>query len=307
MVDRVLVVGNATVDETYAIPSLPAVGKSLTAQLQLIDIGGKGANVATVLARCGLPTQLTAAIGCDERGKFVSEALSRESLSLDLQKSVALSTDVSLVFVDTKGSNAIVTTTAAAGSLDYSRVKRAVESLKCGDTLIMQGNLPETLTVNTVRLARTLGLTVVFNPSPYAPWMKALVNQVDIVFFNDEEGVALTGLSGEAAVLDVLKRGPGQVVLTRGERGVLMAHNNNPDAEAPFISSISAAAATVVDTTGAGDTLLAVAIASAGLRGVPLDTIALMHAASAAAITIGAHGAHRAFPSARHLSALLSD
>ena len=75
---QVLVVGNVTVDETYTVPSTPRPGESLIGQFRSRDVGGKGANVATVLARCGVATWLMAGIGQDERGMFVQQcALSR--------------------------------------------------------------------------------------------------------------------------------------------------------------------------------------------------------------------------------------
>ncbi|PLO23901.1 ribokinase, partial [Klebsiella pneumoniae] len=64
--------------------------------------------------------------------------------------------------------------------------------------------------------------------------------------------------------------------------------------------------AEALDTTGAGDTFLAVMLASALLRGVAPDALALAHASRAAAITVSRRGTLSAFPGSRELAALLT-
>ncbi|SUQ58668.1 ribokinase [Raoultella terrigena] len=67
-----------------------------------------------------------------------------------------------------------------------------------------------------------------------------------------------------------------------------------------------AAAAEALDTTGAGDTFLAVMLASALRRGVAPDALALAHASRAAAITVSRRGTFSAFPDGHELAALLA-
>ncbi|HIH6602345.1 TPA: PfkB family carbohydrate kinase, partial [Klebsiella michiganensis] len=64
--------------------------------------------------------------------------------------------------------------------------------------------------------------------------------------------------------------------------------------------------AEALDTTGAGDTFLAVMLASAILRGVAPDALALAHASRAAAITVSRRGTLSAFPDGHELTALLA-
>ncbi|MNL51791.1 ribokinase [compost metagenome] len=72
------------------------------------------------------------------------------------------------------------------------------------------------------------------------------------------------------------------------------------------ISRIPAVAARAIDTTGAGDTFMAVALASAALRGVALDVAAIGHAASASALTVSRRGTRSAFPSTEELRTILA-
>ena len=64
--------------------------------------------------------------------------------------------------------------------------------------------------------------------------------------------------------------------------------------------------AEALDTTGAGDTFLAVMLASALLRDVAPDALALAHASRAAAITVSRRGTLSAFPGSHELAALLT-
>jgi ribokinase len=72
------------------------------------------------------------------------------------------------------------------------------------------------------------------------------------------------------------------------------------------IATIPAVATKAIDTTGAGDTFMAVALASAALRGVELDTRAVGHAACASALTVSRRGTRSAFPTSEELQAILA-
>jgi len=305
---QALVIGNATVDETYSVARLPRTGESVVGQLRARDVGGKGANVATVMARCGLETGLLAVIGKDARGEFVKSQLAQETIDLDLVQSTQCSTDVSLINIDENADNTIVTTVEAAHSLELSYACDALAELQVNDLLVLQGNLSHTLTQLLVCKARQRGLRLIFNPSPWWPWMKSIVPTADIIFMNEYEALAITGEYGEAAVTAVLDTGPAQTVLTRGDKSALLGTRNTGTERSNqiHIDSIPSIATVAVDPTGAGDTYLAVAIASAARRSSALDVVALRHAARAAAHTVSSHGTRSAFPTAEVLACILA-
>lgn len=303
----VLVIGNTAVDEFYVVSSLPRLGESVLGTRRLRDVGGKGANVATVLSRCAVPTRFLAVVGDDERGSFVQTELSSELFALELVVSKTQPTDVSLVYSDEQGDNTIVTTVDAAHSLDQSRAKRSLDQLQRGDVLILQANLSEALTHFIVNYAKALGLTIVFNPSPYVAWTRDVIRHVDTVFVNEEESYALTDTRDEQSAVAILERGPGSVVITRGDKGTLLGRRTTTDdgSVTTDVITVPAARVAVVDTTGAGDTFLAVAVASACARAGAVDKAALIHASRAAAITISAHGTRSAFPVKAELANIL--
>lgn len=306
---QVLVIGNATIDETFAVANLPQTGESLLGSLCFQDVGGKGANVAAIFARCGLATHFTTVVGNDDRGKAIVDTLSAEALKLDIVSSDACRTDVSVIFSDQHGDNTIVSTVQAVQSLEHTKAIQALKLLRHQDILVLQANLAESLIQKLVRHANRAGVVVVFNPSPYTPWVNSVIQNVDIVFVNSRECTQLTGMQGANAVEALLQRGPKQVVLTCGESGALLgsAISESRYPGAAVFERAASIAATALDTTGAGDTFLAVALASACIRGSALDQLALVHAAKAAAITIGRYGTFAAFPDALALAEILSE
>ncbi len=318
---QALIVANVTVDETYAVPTTPRPGESLIGEYRSRDVGGKGANVATVLARCGVATRLMAAVGQDERGEYVRLELSHESMQSHLVTVLQYPTDLSLIYTDANGENSIVTTVAATQSLDVSQAAHAMDTLQSPGFLVLQGNLTQEKTHRLIDDARSRGVAVVLNPSPCIDWLKDTLPLADILILNEGEAETLVGLSDEAAVRALLQQGPTQVVLTRGGNGALLGTRaatitgtndtvigsanaaTEPDIT---IEPMSAVAANVVDTTGAGDTYLGVALGSAILRGTALDALALRHAAEAAAITVSRYGTRSAFPDEPALAAILA-
>ncbi|MEX4760928.1 PfkB family carbohydrate kinase, partial [Klebsiella pneumoniae] len=79
---RVYVTGNITVDETWSIPDIPKKGASIHGVKVSQDIGGKGANQAIILSRCGIETRLIAATGNDSNGAWIRQQIKNEPLML---------------------------------------------------------------------------------------------------------------------------------------------------------------------------------------------------------------------------------
>lgn len=271
------------------------------------DIGGKGANVATITARCGLLTRLTTVVGKDDRGRVITDALLAEPLELDVVVSETHGSDVSVICSAQDGENTIVSTVQAVHSLSHEKALQAVGSLQQQDVLVLHANLTESLTMKLIGYANRVGAYVVFNPSPFAPWVKKVIKDVDVVFINSGEGYQLTGKHGDEAVTALLNQGPKQIVLTCGKSGAVLGSCKAGAVGVVItdLNHVASVASSVCDTTGAGDTYLAVALASACLRECCLDTRALEHAAKASAITIARYGAFSALPDASTLEGIL--
>lgn len=296
---RAFVAGNVTIDETISVGEFPSLGASILGSAAGFDLGGKGANQAVVLGRCGVQTTLVAAIGGGSRGRVIRELLSGEPLDARLVEMAQRASDVSIILVLPDGNNAIVTTTDSADNLSGAAVTEALSSATEGDLLLLQGNLSASATRQILEFARAIGLRTVLNPSPVRPYFNELWPLVDLVFMNEGEAAALTGLTGKDAAAALLTMGVKQVVLTLGAGGAVLFEDDRD-------VTVEATSVAVVDTTGAGDTFTGVALASAIRRGSAIDRRALQDAAEAAALTVSRRGTRSAFPSVAEAAAILT-
>ncbi|WP_142502790.1 PfkB family carbohydrate kinase [Klebsiella sp. 2680] len=286
---HIYVVGNITVDEIWRCALLPQKGESLHGEKTAQDIGGKGANQAIVLSRCGLPVTLIAGSGNDYYGQWIHNTLRQESLLFYPQHAISTHSDTSIIFTTEDDDNAIMTTTAAAEALTLDIIEPLLANACPGDILLQQGNFSAAKTGSLFALARRKQMVTVFNPSPVHPAFAALWPLVDIAVLNEHEARLLH--PDPATTL---------IVETRGALGARLYHHQG-------IIDVAAEPTTVVDTTGAGDTFLAVMLASALRRETRPDELALRHASRAAALTISRSGTLQAFPDANILASLLQN
>ncbi|MCM2394675.1 PfkB family carbohydrate kinase [Rhizobium sp. S95] len=297
---RAYVIGNVAVDETISVSSMPEAGASILGREETRDLGGKGANQAVVMSRTGLATTLVSAVGEDFRARTIRDQLAEEPVDAHLVALAGRSSDFSIIFTTPDGENAIVTTTESAGSLTLADALPALDAAAKGDLVVLQGNLGEDATRDILREAKGRGLVTAFNPSPLRPYFAGFWPFVDIAFLNRGEAESLAGSSDASAATRLIEAGVRHVVLTLGADGALLASHDGP------VAAIPAVAAKAIDTTGAGDTFMAVALASAALRGVEPDARAIGHAAAASALTVSRRGTRLAFPTSEELAKILA-
>ncbi|MBN8954234.1 MULTISPECIES: PfkB family carbohydrate kinase [unclassified Rhizobium] len=297
---RAYVIGNVAVDETISVLSMPEAGASILGREETRDLGGKGANQAVVMGRTGLATTLVTAVGEDFRAQTIRSQLAAEPVDACLLGHPDRSSDFSIIFTTPDGENAIVTTTASAEAMTLAEALAPLKDAAAGDLVVLQGNLSESVTRGILAEARQRDLTTAFNPSPLRPYFAELWSFIDIAFLNKGEAESLTGSFGETAIHRLAEAGVAQIVLTLGGNGAILAGSGH------VLATVPALATDVIDTTGAGDTFMAVALASAALRDTTLDARAIHHATAAAAITVSRRGTRSAFPSSRDLARILA-
>lgn len=286
---HIYVCGNITVDEFWQVDHFPAAGESALGNKVHSDVGGKGANQAMVLSRCGISTALITATGEDSQGEWLRQCVSHESLTLLPPAATVPFSDNSVIFTTADGDNAIMTSNAAANSLTPASVSAYLTTAQPGDIFLQQGNLAAPTTLALFQLAKSRGMTTVFNPSPVNPEFAHCWPWVDIAVVNQ----------GEAALLAPVLPPHASLITTLGAAGARLQRDQQ-------CWQVAAVTAEVIDTTGAGDTFLAVMLASSLLRQTPPDALALRHATEAAAITVSRRGTWGAFPTSSELQAILA-
>lgn len=290
------VIGNAAIDSVIRVDELPRPGETIVALGASEDLGGKGANQAVAVARCGAPVRLVASVGDDALGERIRWNLAREGVEIDGVMTSSYGTDRCVIAVDRHGENTILSLIDAARNFDPI-VETGLKSwIRPGDLVVMQGNLRPSVTRDCLALAKSKGATTVLNPSPTYVSEDYDWALVDLVLVNRGEAVDLAGGEAEEAALELCRRGAGAVVLTLGADG------------AAFFSAddtfrVPAPPVIAIDTVGAGDVFCGVFVAAKALGRSWKE--ALGAATEAASISVTRKGVLASFPSREEVTCVL--
>ncbi len=213
--------------------------------------GGSAANTIHGLAHLGLNTAFIGKIGNDELGKFFRKDMQVNKIKTILYNSITdTGRAVALVSPDSERTFA----TYLGASVELTSDDLTSDIFNGYDLFYVEGYLVQNreLIDKALRLAKTSGLAVCLDLASYnivkdnAEFLSELLGKyVDIVFANEEEVKALTGLPPDEAVeiladicdIAVVKKGAeGSVVMRGNEKVNIDAVKSNP-----------------IDTTGAGD------------------------------------------------------
>ncbi len=290
------VVGNAAVDTVIRVDRFPQPGETIIARGASDDLGGKGANQAIVIARCGEDVRLVAAVGADAAGERIRQNLATERVGTDGLRMCSGASDRCVIYVDRGGENTIVSVIDAALNFDPIAANALERRIAFGDWIVLQGNLRASMTSACLALAKANGAATALNPSPAYPAAEYDWSLVNLVVLNRGEAVALGARQDPVESARVLlAAGAETVVLTLGADGaVLISSRETLRTTAPQV--------TAIDTTGAGDVFCGTLVA-ARAAGRPWGE-ALFVAVRAAAICVTRAGVLASFPTREELSAV---
>ncbi|SJN21383.1 Ribokinase [Microbacterium esteraromaticum] len=257
-VGPVCVVGSINADRYAGLARLPQPGETVLGAGLGMYPGGKGLNQAISAARCGAEVRMCGAVGSDPDAAMLREAMRASGIDCDYVVEVDGVTGVAYVFSLPGGENSIV---VAQGANAQLRLKDAVASVRGARVLLTQLEIQTEVAAESLRAARSYGVTTVLNAAPAHPATWEMLPFVDILIVNESEAAALGGL-------DALRLHT-TVVQTRGAEGVsVFGHGDEP-------FHVPAFPIEPVDTTGAGDAFcggFAAALARGdGLRAATLD------------------------------------
>lgn len=310
--ETLAVVGAINIDMVVTADELPGPGETVVGSGPVWHGGGKGANAAVAAARAGASAVLIGAVGDDETGGVALDGL--RDARVDLAGVAVLSetpTGVALIVVDGSGENQIAVGAGANHGISPSWVKAQLEAIIAAGArcVLVSTEIPDAAVVAAVRVAAIAGVTCILNtaPPPEAieelvtwgcPLITANAHELDLISRMLGRGGSGLGNTLSERALELARRTTSPVVVTTGASGAVLA---TPDGTT---KTFTPPPTTVVDTTGAGDTLNGV-LAAGLARGDSLSD-ALRTAVAAASISVSRAGARRGMPFRDEVEALVS-
>lgn len=237
--------------------------------------GGSAANTMSGLAQLGVESGFLSKIGKDEMGEFFKKQMTDTHVKPLLLTSDTPSGRVSAM-VTPDGERTFATCLGASIELCPDDIQP--ELFDGWDILYVEGYLvanPNMLR-KAISTAKAQGMTIAIDLASYnvveesRDFLLELVNNyVDIVFANEQEAKALTGLNPEAALHYIAERCDIAVVKI-GAKGAYIQRGTKTVTIPPL-------KADVVDTTGAGD-MWAAGFLAGFVKGEPLQKCGIMGA-----------------------------
>jgi sugar/nucleoside kinase (ribokinase family) len=294
----VIGIGATSVDYVYRVPAYPgAQGPDSKVRISshTISCGGQTATALATCASLGLRTSFLGAIGRDENGRRIREAMQRSGIDLShaVERDAANQFAVILVH-ERSGERSVVWSRDDELGLKPGELDSA---LLTSARVLHVDDVDQEAAISAATLARASGVVVTSDIDRITPRTDALVAAVGIPILAEHVPAALTGEPDvERAVRLLQQRRPGMLCVTLGAQGALLADRDRIYRDSGF--SIGA-----VDTTGAGDVFRGAFIYGL-LRGDPPAHI-LRFANAAAAVSVTRRGAIDSVPTLADIEILL--
>ena len=257
------------------------IGKKLAHFGNQMASGGSAANTMSGLAQLGIEAGFLSKIGKDDIGRFFEKQMTESHVKPLMLTSDTPSGRVQAL-VTPDGERTFATCLGAAAELCAADIKP--ELFDGWDIFYVEGYLvanPDMLK-KAINTAKAKGLKVAIDLASYNvveeshDFLLDLVeNYVDIVFANEKEAFALTGMDPEAALHYIAERCDIAVVKV-GAKGAFVQHGDQ-------VVTIGPMKANVIDTTGAGD-MWAAGFLAGLVKNEPLQKCGMMGAIVAANI-----------------------
>ncbi|WP_159953355.1 ribokinase [Rhizobium sp. 18065] len=301
----VSILGIFVADTAYLAPRLPVVGETIAGSGFSVGPGGKGSNQAVAAARAGAQVSFISKIGRDTFGDLALKTYEQAGVTAKLTIMDDEPTGAAFIYVnDSTGDNAIIVYAGAAGTIGIDDVETARETIAHSAVFVTQLEQPAEAAHRALDIARTAGVTTIFNPAPACAFPAEIYGLCDYIVPNETEAAALVGfpldtLDDAKRAGDVLlSRGVTAAVITLGSRGVLF-HDREQSVHVPAV-----ACGPVIDTTGAGDAFVG-GFAAALARGTnPFD--AVRFGCATAGIAVTRRGTAPAMPLLSEIEALMA-
>ena len=301
----IVVLGGINMDLVGTTEKMPAPGETVFGQSFHTAPGGKGANQAVAAARLGAEVRMVGRVGDDEFGPVLLDGLRREGIDVSgVATDPDSSSGIAMILLDGRKENYIVAIYGANLACDHEQIKAVESALDGADVLLMQLETPLTVATEAARIARSMGVQVVWDPAPALEMGRDAYALCDVLTPNQSEAEYLTGIavtdldSARDAARKLVGEGVSVCVLTMAEAGAYYASMESDG----FIPAYDVE---TTDTVASGDAFTA-ALGVALAEGRSLSD-AVKYASAAGALAVTKRGAQEAMPHRQEVDALFDE
>lgn len=300
----IVVVGSSNTDMILKLERIPRPGETLLGGVFHMVQGGKGANQAVAASKCGGEVSFVAKVGNDSFGTSAMSGLKESGIDTgNILRDGKESSGIALIFVDTKGENAIGVAPGSNANLSVKDIQSVDERIARAKILLLQLEIPLETIQAAVNIAYQHNVDIILNPAPSQRLPKELLQKITILTPNVTEAEHLTGIAIKTendlhrCAQNLLESGVRNVIITLGIKGAFIATKTIRE----IIPSFKVEA---IDSTAAGDVFNG-ALAVELSNGQDLKD-AVRFANAAAAISVTRLGAQTSIPSRDEVEKMLS-
>jgi len=246
-------VGSVNMDMVIRVQSIARVGETVEGGEFITAPGGKGANQAVAAAKAGGVAYFIAKVGQDNFGENLVSSLNNAGVKTNyLTKETGSQSGIALIMVDAKGQNIIAVSAGANMKLSRKDIDFASPVIKQSKALVLELAIPLDTIEHALMLAKEYNIKTIVNATPVSKFDAKFISKIDVIIINEIEASILANrsvsniISGEEAIRCLKKKGIPSVVITLGEKGLLIAEKNN-------ILFVRGHSVQLVDTIAAGD------------------------------------------------------
>lgn len=297
---KLLVIGSLNMDLVVNCDRRPVPGETVFGTDFNTVCGGKGSNQAVAAAKLGADVKMLGAVGNDVFGQALIDNLKANNIGAEGVEISDSSSGIAVITVS-GGDNTIILNKGANATVTKDTIDRHIDLIKWADVVLMQFEIPLETVLYAAKTAKQLGKTVVINPAPICDIPNELLNYCDLLIPNEHEaagilGYEVTDQNAEKAVIDLVKKGVKQALITLGSSGSIYSDGKHTCRQGIHKTK-------VVDTTAAGDSFAAsFLIAQSEGKTVP-DS--MKFAATVSGIVVSRPGASTSIPTRQEVDSTI--
>ena len=305
MSSKLVVLGGINIDLIALTSRLPLPGETIIGEKFYTTPGGKGANQAVAAARLGSDVSMVGKVGRDIFGPGLVADMRREGVDVqNVVEDTDKSSGVAVILLNEERQNHIVQAHGANAECGIEQLSATKRSLNGADALLVQQEIPVSISMEAAQFAQDQGVKVFWDPAPVREVPDNCYKNVYALTPNQTEAFAITGVkvkdrnSAEKASEKIRELGVPVAIVKMGEDGVFYSSEDD-------IGYIQSFDVTPVDTVAAGDAFAA-ALAVAVVENLPLRD-AVMFGSAAGALAVTKEGAQVSMPTLAEVESLLLD